>query len=306
MRSPSQAMLLEKLLAHLDLKVEPFALCELASGWRLNLAGPGHVVLHFVLAGRGRLRSTAGEIDLEPDTLIVIPRALGHAIESEGPVGSELAADANSIPTWSGVHRIAVGDGGVELLVACARVHATYGGSSGLFDRLTAPLVQDFSDLPRMREAFSTLVEEQAGQRSGGQRMTESILNECFVLLLRRLCESHECHLPWIEAVTDERLARALDSILDHPERGHTLDQLAATAGMSRTSFTESFSKVFGRSVGDLLRETRLRKGAHLLRTTDLPVQSVAHRVGFSSRSHFSRAFTAEFGKGPAEFRVRG
>ena len=71
-------------------------------------------------------------------------------------------------------------------------------------------------------------------------------------------------------------------------------------------SFTESFSKVFGRSVGDLLRETRLRKGAHLLRTTDLPVQSVAHRVGFSSRSHFSRAFTAEFGKGPAEFRVRG
>ena len=75
---------------------------------------------------------------------------------------------------------------------------------------------------------------------------------------------------------------------------------------MSRTSFTESFSKVFGRSVGDLLRETRLRKGAHLLRTTDLPVQSVAHRVGFSSRSHFSRAFTAEFGKGPAKFRVGG
>ena len=54
----------------------------------------------------------------------------------------------------------------------------------------------------------------------------------------------------------------------------------------------------------DFLKEVRLRRAAHLLRATDLPVKTVAARVGFASRSYFSRAFKAFTGHDPAGYRA--
>ena len=50
----------------------------------------------------------------------------------------------------------------------------------------------------------------------------------------------------------------------------------------------------------------RLRRAARLLETTDLPVGVVAERVGYASRSYFSRAFKELYGAYPAGFRAGG
>jgi AraC-like DNA-binding protein len=50
--------------------------------------------------------------------------------------------------------------------------------------------------------------------------------------------------------------------------------------------------------------EVRLRRAAQLLTGTELPIKSIAARVGFDRRSYFSRAFKAYTGKGPARFRL--
>jgi AraC-like DNA-binding protein len=47
-----------------------------------------------------------------------------------------------------------------------------------------------------------------------------------------------------------------------------------------------------------------MQRAAKLLATTDLPVKAVAGRVGYRSRSHFSRAFKARYGVDPAGFRT--
>ena len=54
----------------------------------------------------------------------------------------------------------------------------------------------------------------------------------------------------------------------------------------------------------DFLKEIRLRRAANYLSTTDLPVKAVAGRVGFASRSYFSRAFKALHGIDPAGYRA--
>jgi AraC family transcriptional activator of mtrCDE len=54
------------------------------------------------------------------------------------------------------------------------------------------------------------------------------------------------------------------------------------------------------------VRDVRLQRAARLLRETDLSVDGVANRVGFSSRSHFSRAFRDDYACSPAQFRSRG
>ena len=53
------------------------------------------------------------------------------------------------------------------------------------------------------------------------------------------------------------------------------------------------------------VREVRLRSAAHLLDQPELSVDAIAGRVGFSSRSHFSKAFSEQFGSSPAAFRSR-
>lgn len=298
-------MLLDKLLSHLELEVEPFALCEIGSGWRLNLRGPDAVVLHFVLQGPGVLH-TAGRppTPLTRDSLVVVPPGLDHWIEGEGAASRSLDADASTIPPHSGIHRIVAGEEGGDVVVACGRVRPSYGGSTGLFDHLTERLAVDFAGRPAVRHLFAALLEEQTGRQPGGVRMVTSLMEQCLVHLLRRLCDGGECRLPWLAALEDERLGRALDAILDRPGDAHTVESLAEVAGMSRSSFAERFHEAFGRSPIELLRETRLRRAARLLRTSALSLPAVARRVGFSSRSHFSRAFAEQFGVPPAEYRA--
>ena len=93
--------------------------------------------------------------------------------------------------------------------------------------------------------------------------------------------------------------------MLEAPGESHTLESLAKIAGMSRSSFSEHFAATFGVSPMELLRETRLRRAAQLLRTSDRPIKTIAAEVGFSSRSHFSRAFKSFTGSEPTQYRAR-
>jgi len=60
---------------------------------------------------------------------------------------------------------------------------------------------------------------------------------------------------------------------------------------------------LFGISPKAFVNEVRLRRGLELLQGTELTVDAVARRVGYSSRSHFSRVFRERFGRPPAGFR---
>jgi transcriptional regulator GlxA family with amidase domain len=53
----------------------------------------------------------------------------------------------------------------------------------------------------------------------------------------------------------------------------------------------------------DYVREVRLRSSARLLGQPELSVDAIASRVGFASRSHFSKAFSEHFGCSPTTYR---
>ncbi len=167
-------------------------------------------------------------------------------------------------------------------------------------------IVIDFDDSARMRETFSGLLEEQRALAPGSRAMIAALMHECLVLVFRRLTADPNCELPWLSALEDPRLAVVLDSILEAPESPHTLDSLAAQAYVSRSAFAHLFTTMLGRMPMAFVRDVRLRRGATLLRSTQLSVDTVARRVGFASRSHFSRAFRDYFGQSSVQFRVVG
>ena len=131
-------------------------------------------------------------------------------------------------------------------------------------------------------------------------------MTQCIVYLFRYLTEQSDGRLPWLSGLEDPNLAQAVDVIFERPEASHTVDSLADVAFMSRSVFAERFRATFGSTPINFLHDVRLRRAAELLRQPeDAPIERVAHRVGFSSRSHFSRAFKEHFGMSPAAFRDR-
>jgi AraC-like DNA-binding protein len=297
-------MLLEKLLNNLQVEASALALCRVSDGWRLRLPGLGRVALHYALEGEGRLATTAGDIPLRAGHLVLVPARTRHALEHAGKVeNEEVVLEDASTNEPQLLHLVAGESGEQPLRVACGTLQARYGSSLGLFDQLRDPLLVDLSHSPAAERVFALLLEEVDNAAPGSEAMVSTLMTQCMVLCFRTLCQQSNCQLPWLSALEDERLARVLDVVVGDPGGDHTVERLANIAGMSRSSFAEHFTALFGRSVMDFVREVRLRESARLLQTTDRSIDDIAGKVGFSSRSHFSGVFRDHFGVTPTNYR---
>ncbi len=297
-------MLLDRLLSNLDVTLRPFVVCEVASGWRMRLGRADWVTVHFTLAGSGRLRSGTGQVLALPlHSLALVPAGQAHTIETGDPVEHEATATRpRPREDQLDVYEAGPHDSD-ELLVACGRLQARLESGTGLFDGLAEPLVLDFDAVPEMTVVFERLLAEERQPSATSQLMTSALMSEALILLFRRLCAEPECPLSWLAAVEEPRLAAPLSTMLEHPDRDHTVESLAASASMGRTAFSEAFKARFEQSPMAYLRAVRMRQAASLLRRDDLTVNQVAARSGYSSRSQFSRAFSNQFGVSPSQFR---
>jgi AraC family transcriptional activator of mtrCDE len=205
---------------------------------------------------------------------------------------------AESVPT------IRAGEGKKGIVTACGEVSVAMRSSVDLFGSLAAPIIEHFDGPQGLRDQFIILLAESARPTFGTRALTEALLKQCLILLLRRMIQRGAAGLPWLAAVTDGRLARALRVILERSAEPFTLESLAAVAGMSRSSFAARFTEAFGQTPMNLLRVARLRRARELLVTTDAPIARIAHEAGFLGRSHFSRAFRKMYSVDPSSFRA--
>lgn len=298
-------MLLDKLLANLAVEVEPFALCLLSAGWRLALPAPAHVMIHFVLAGHGVVRGADGRGQaVAPFWLVVVPPRTKHALEAGGDPARERRIDV--LPDAPGEARIVAGSpDDPSLRVACGTVRARYGASLGLFDHLHEVLAVDLSAFPEARLAVEGILAEQSRPGPGGSAMTAALMTQCLVYLFRRLCDRPQCPLPWLSALEDPQLARAIDAIVRDPGADHTVASLADAASMSRSVFAARFAAAFERSPMSLVHHLRMQRAYQLLsQDVAQSIEWVASQVGYSSRSHFSRAFKKHHRVSPAACRA--
>jgi AraC family transcriptional regulator, activator of mtrCDE len=155
-----------------------------------------------------------------------------------------------------------------------------------------------------LREQFIVLLAESARPQFGTRPLTEALLKQCLILLLRRKIERGAPPLPWIAALADKGLSRALHVILHRYSEPFTVETLATIAGMSRASFASRFTRAFGQTPICLLRSARLSRARELLATSDGSIDQIARCVGFSSRSSFSHAFRQAYEIDPSAFRA--
>jgi AraC-like DNA-binding protein len=101
------------------------------------------------------------------------------------------------------------------------------------------------------------------------------------------------------------RIARAISRIHRDPVSPLSMDELAATAGMSVRSFHRAFKSATCKTPLQYIKIVRLSLAMNLLQGGALDVGTVARHVGYESGSQFSREFKRHFRMTPAEVKVR-
>jgi AraC-like DNA-binding protein len=103
----------------------------------------------------------------------------------------------------------------------------------------------------------------------------------------------------WLGGLSDERVARTLKAIHEAPMRRWSVDALARIAGMSRSSFSERFTALVGRSPLRYQNEWRLTLARGMLSRRQARIGEIGLSVGYESEAAFSRAYKALFGHSP-------
>ncbi|MFE2209838.1 GlxA family transcriptional regulator [Streptomyces rubiginosohelvolus] len=102
---------------------------------------------------------------------------------------------------------------------------------------------------------------------------------------------------------TDASLAPVLEWALTRLAADLSVGRLAAYAGLSPRTFARRFVRQVGVSPGQWLLQQRIDAARSLLERTDLPVETVAARVGLSSAVNLRRRFRTAVGTTPGAYR---
>ncbi len=99
---------------------------------------------------------------------------------------------------------------------------------------------------------------------------------------------------------------KAVMAIEADPSADLGLSQLATRLNISNEYLSSVFKKETGKTVTQYIRERRLKYAVHLLKYTNLQVQTVALHCGFLDVQYFSKLFKKYSGMTPTEFREKG
>ena len=108
---------------------------------------------------------------------------------------------------------------------------------------------------------------------------------------------------PYFDRLQLEHTRQAHDYLLANQSSRITLAELAARFHLSQSSLKICFKALYGVPVASYLRGLRMDTAADLLRSSDLPVAEIAHRVGYEDPSRFAAAFRRHTGCRPTELR---
>jgi transcriptional regulator GlxA family with amidase domain len=95
------------------------------------------------------------------------------------------------------------------------------------------------------------------------------------------------------------RIAKSVDWLRRNFRSTLRVEELAAQASMSPSSFHEHFRSVTAMSPLQFQKQLRLQEARRLMMSEAVDAATAGHRVGYESPSHFSREYSRLFGVPP-------
>jgi AraC-like DNA-binding protein len=156
----------------------------------------------------------------------------------------------------------------------------------------------------RVRPVLAMTSSEVEKEEPGQQAVLDRLLDLLLLVCLREWFARADADQPgWVRALSDPVLGPALRMLYAQPNRGWTVDDLAAAATVSRATFSRRFTTLVGEPPMKYLTRWRLALAEDLLTRTDATVESIARRVGYSTAFSLSAALKREHGLRPSSLR---
>ena len=109
-------------------------------------------------------------------------------------------------------------------------------------------------------------------------------------------------NIPIISA-DESRIKMMLQFIHENYSKSISLEEIAATANLSKSECCRCFKRTLKISPFEYLIQNRVLTAAKLLSTTDRPISDISDAVGFNGLSYFYKTFKSMMNMTPAEFR---
>lgn len=268
-----------------------------AGAWRVRRSEMGQPFYCAVLEGSCLLTlDRRTPIRLKEGDFILIPAAHDFAMSSTAPTGQEF--DTPPLALGPGEFRLGMAHGphDVRLIVG----HCVFGSPDAALLVSLLPELIHVHGARRLASLVELVRDESREQRPA----RDIVLQKMLEVLLIEAIRSHEVKpesTGLLRGLSDERLAAALRGMHRAPNHDWTVALLAQEATLSRSAFFARFTDAMGVAPMKYLLTWRMALAKNLLRN-DCRIADVAERVGYSSASAFSVAFSRHVGMAPAHY----
>ena len=270
-----------------------------ASPWRVRRSDTGDPFYCVVLEGGCRVAVDGQEpIELLSGDFALIPAAWGVTMSSIEPPAAGVET-ATPVALGNGEFRIGPAHGEIDVRMMAG--HCSFGSPDAALLVSLLPQVVHVRGEQRLATLVQLVREETRAQRPARDVVLARLLE---VLLIEALRSAEGTDAPpgLVRALADCRLATAIRGMHERPTHAWTVAELAKEAALSRSSFFERFSREVGVAPMEYLLAWRMALAKDLLRRDAGRMAEIAERVGYSSASTFSVAFTRHVGQPPTQY----
>jgi transcriptional regulator GlxA family with amidase domain len=111
---------------------------------------------------------------------------------------------------------------------------------------------------------------------------------------------------PYLTAPADPEspIARIQDHVMANIGDRHTLESLAAVAGMSPRNLARHFGQVTGTTPHEFIERARIDAARMMLEASDRPLKAIAFDCGFGSADRMRIVFSTRLGVTPVQYRA--
>lgn len=250
--------------------------CE--PGWHLGrnwARGLRDYDLWYVWEGRGRMKTTAGEVTLRPGVCLWMRP--GRRYEAVQDPKARLGVN-----------------------------YIHFSASAGRRDLPLSAFDPPFEVLQSREVEFVDVLMRriiELGESPADRVAADALLQGLLVELARAHATAAQLATPGTEQRHRDVVVQIAAQIRESPGQAPAVAELARRGGYSVDHFSRIFLKVTGQRPQDYVINARIERARQLLAESDLTIGGVAENVGFQDIFYFSRQFRQRTGQTPSEFR---
>ncbi|MFD2565118.1 helix-turn-helix domain-containing protein [Aquimarina rubra] len=157
---------------------------------------------------------------------------------------------------------------------------------------------------------IADLIKQLQESHNSGIVRTLSIEGQLNLIMAMQMLEhyNHENDLGLPESLCKEdikKIHKLSGYIIDNISEPLSVNSIATRAGISPKKLQLGFRVLYSKSVNEYIRQLKLEISRDYIKNTNDSISEIVYKIGFKSRSYFSKIFFERYGILPAEYRKK-